>query len=199
MTDNTPQPVVAGWYADHTDPALQRWWDGLSWTEHTRAGYPAGGVELKAPEGTSWNTPWIWLVIFLPLLSYTGLFFFNVSGLITRDPAALTAAMTGLVIWSIVYTTVGLLLTAALIAFAYFDWRELKRRGVPEPFHWAFAFLGVVYPIGRAVVTNRRIGDGLQVLWASIAVFVIGIVGVTIWSILFSVNLMQQLVEFGVR
>jgi hypothetical protein len=36
MTDiTTPQPAapVAGWYDDATNPGLQRWWDGVQWTE----------------------------------------------------------------------------------------------------------------------------------------------------------------------
>ena len=63
---------------------------------------------------------------------------------------------------------------AATILFAYLDYRELKKRGIPQPFHWGFAFLalagfGIVYPIGRAVVTNRRGAGGLVVMWIAIA------------------------------
>ena len=29
----TPPP---GWYADNLDPYQNRWWNGTSWTEHTR-------------------------------------------------------------------------------------------------------------------------------------------------------------------
>jgi len=37
--------VPAGWYPDHTDPALQRYWDGARWTEHTA---PAAGMPAPA-------------------------------------------------------------------------------------------------------------------------------------------------------
>jgi hypothetical protein len=33
--------VPAGWYPDADNPALQRYWDGTQWTEHTApAGHP---------------------------------------------------------------------------------------------------------------------------------------------------------------
>lgn len=35
----------AGWYQDHGDPATERWWDGTSWTDHTRP----KGVPAPAP------------------------------------------------------------------------------------------------------------------------------------------------------
>ena len=33
----------AGWYADTTNPQLQRYWDGSQWTEHTAPAYPQAG------------------------------------------------------------------------------------------------------------------------------------------------------------
>src|SRR5690348_7050208 len=47
----TVAPVPAGWYQDHQDAGLLRWWDGAQWTAHTqprpgpvysRAGQQAG-------------------------------------------------------------------------------------------------------------------------------------------------------------
>ncbi|WP_290703814.1 MULTISPECIES: DUF2510 domain-containing protein [Gordonia] len=36
-----PPSVPAGWYPDADNPALQRYWDGTQWTEHTApAGHP---------------------------------------------------------------------------------------------------------------------------------------------------------------
>jgi hypothetical protein len=41
-----------GWFIDPADSALQRWWSGQSWTEHTRSNLPAAFVPapLYVPE-----------------------------------------------------------------------------------------------------------------------------------------------------
>lgn len=41
----------AGWYPDHTDSALLRYWDGTAWTEHTSAAAPPPPVVLTPPPG----------------------------------------------------------------------------------------------------------------------------------------------------
>ncbi|NBE56886.1 DUF2510 domain-containing protein [Streptomyces boluensis] len=40
-----------GWYPDPAAPALERWWDGASWTEHTRAAGGVPGVPVAVPGG----------------------------------------------------------------------------------------------------------------------------------------------------
>jgi hypothetical protein len=195
VTDSTPQSIPPGWYPDHANPAMQRWWDGTQWTEHTQQAYVAGGVaaeQLKAPEGTNWNTPWIWFVVLLPLLSSASLFLMDFRGYFEAflsNPTSpnMSGAMSALFSPGyFVAIVLGWLIIALTIVFSYLDWRELKKRGVPQPFHWAFSFLalasaGVVYPIGRAVVTNRRGAGGLVVLWVTIAVFVLGLIIGMIW------------------
>jgi hypothetical protein len=39
--------AAAGWYPDHADPSIQRWWNGTQWTSHT-----APGVALPIPTPT---------------------------------------------------------------------------------------------------------------------------------------------------
>jgi hypothetical protein len=59
--------------------------------------------------------------------------------------------------------------------------KELAARGVPRPFHWAFAFLGgIVYAIGRSVVVARRTGKGHAPIWAEVGVFAFSIVVTTV-------------------
>ena len=65
------------------------------------------------------------------------------------------------VAWMLQCLTIGLVswvFVGAAILFSWLDWRELRRRGVPVPFHWAWALLALagaglaVYVIGRTVV-----------------------------------------------
>jgi hypothetical protein len=192
--------VAAGWYADPSNPAQQRWWDGTQWTEQVSAPAAAAyvaGEQQKAPAGTSGNTPWIWIVVFLPLLGLIPLFFIDFASLIddsiryASDPAGMTSAMIAF------YTQPAIILTFVLsfvvmvgtIVFSYLDWRELKRRGVPQPFHWAFSFLaiagwGIVYPIGRAVVAKRRTGSGNGVLLAVILTIVLSFIVAIVFTVL---------------
>lgn len=209
VTDTAPASapattIPAGWYPNPQNPAQQRWWDGTQWTEHVSApafggapayaGAPAYGSaqqQLTAPEGTNWNTPWIWLVIALPLLSLIPAMFTDLSS------TSATYTSTDLIV-SLVNLAVSVLIAGGVITFAFLDFRELRRRGVPQPFHWAFAFfallnLGVIYAIGRAVVVQRRTGKGGPVLIAAIVSIVIGVVVfITIVAISFG-QMMQDL------
>ena len=70
---------------------------------------------------------------------------------------------------------------ALFVVGAALDYRALRARGVPRPFHWAWTFLSViVYAIGRTVVVRRRTGAGMAPLWVFIVlyvvVFVLGVV-----------------------
>lgn len=50
MNQSTTPP---GWYPDPNNAALQRWWDGTTWTEHTAPATGASGsaVATGAPSG----------------------------------------------------------------------------------------------------------------------------------------------------
>jgi hypothetical protein len=184
-----PQP---GWYPDVSHPNQVRWWDGAQWTTHvhdasgnvTATAYTPA-VRLVAPEGTVVNTVWVWILACLPVLTLIGPIQLNVGDYIRRiiastydsatgygDPSAMMAA-----IYSPGYAiAVGLsfLLFAVSVVLSYFDWRQLRRAGVPSPFHWAWSFLSNgVYMIGRSVVVKRRSGGGLTPLWLWIVVIVI--------------------------
>jgi Protein of unknown function (DUF2510) len=189
-TTNTPP----GWYPDATTPGGQRWWDGTQWTEHAQAPGAAYQpfAELKAPAGTNTNTVWIWLVALLPLLSLTSLFTIDIAGYMRQVLANPTSTSGMLSLYTspgyLLSLALGLVTTVGTIVFAYIDWRTLKARGVPSPFHWAFIFLifvsgGIVYPIGRSVVARRRAGGSLAPMWVAIAVYVIVIVAAIAWSV----------------
>lgn len=188
VSEQTAPSIPPGWYPDHANPALQRWWDGNQWTEHVQQSYVAGGMvpaQLQAPEGTNWNTPWIWLVIATPMLALLPIFFFSDisesslrlgSGSFT--PGGLANQLLSLAISTVI--------AGLVILFAVLDRRELVRRGVPAPFHWAFAFfalinLGVIYAIGRGVVTKRRTGHGSAVTWVAIISIVVSVIVFIVW------------------
>ena len=198
-TPSTPA-IAAGWYADPSNAGQQRWWDGTKWTEQVSAPASAaylGGAQPTAPAGTNGNTPWIWLVVFLPLLSLLPLFLIDFTGYLqdsvryAGDPTGMGIALVAFMSQPgvIISMVLSLLVTVGTIVFSYFDWRELKRRGVPSPFHWAFSFLvlagvSIVYPIGRAIVTKRRTGKGNGVLLATILTIVVSVIVTIVFTVL---------------
>ncbi len=170
----------AGWYPDPEDATRSRWWDGARWTDHRSAPvmatpYVAATADLKDPEGTDWNTTWIWLVVLLPLVPALSLLTVDWGGFIdVNDRTGLSALALLISPGYLVASVGGWLVYGLCVWFAYLDWRELGRRGVPRPFHWAWTFLSsVVYAIGRSVVVRKRTGRGIAPLWATIATLVV--------------------------
>ena len=199
---DTPQ-IPAGWYPDPSGTPRTRWWDGTAWTEQyadsaqrpeeplsatqqaAAASAPyqaqyqpshAPSQQLRAPEGTSPYTPFIWAFTAMLILPIVGFVLFDFNGymleslqqpatanpLPTFSPGYLALLAAG---W------VSYLLSAL---FAFLDYRALKKAGVPRPFHWAWTFLStIVYPIGRSVVIKRRTGSGMLVLWVYLAAYVL--------------------------
>ena len=189
---STPVAPGPGWYPDPTGSGGLRWWDGVRWTEHASAGPSpyAPARRRPLPHGTPVYTVWIWLVVALPIIPVLLLFlvqpqvmFHEVSvggrSTLTADPFALIGGPGYFLVAGL-----GWLVTAAVIVFAWLDYRELVRRGVERPFHWAWSFLGIVYPIGRSVIVRGVAGGrGLAPLWASIAVQVAAFVVAMVWTI----------------
>lgn len=178
-----------GWYPDPFGEAPLRWWDGTKWEAAVSGHAPALAAappmrytleRRPLPQGTPVYTPWVWLVVLLPLASTlvslatlgsvtTSLAAFAHPG--TANLALLTSP--GYLAGSII----GWVVLAASVVFSWLDYRTLNRRGVDEPFHWAWSFLAwPVYTIGRAVIVRRVAGGrGMGVLWATIAVLVVSI------------------------
>jgi hypothetical protein len=187
VTDPTPTP--AGWYPDPHGGPTARWWDGAQWSDH-HAPLPQRAEDLKAPAGTKTNTPWIWLIVFLPLLSYLSLFAIDWSAYFQASLNSPTGSLSSIFTPGYLLSTVGgWVLYALLVVFSFLDHRALKSRGVPQPFHWAWGFLNPVYPIGRAVVVRRRTGAGIWPMWGAIAVLVTGFVIAIVFTI-YLTNLM---------
>jgi len=142
---------------------------------------------LKAPEGTSPSTPFIWLLAVLPLVTLV----LSIVQLVTIDSlveSALAADGAAYTPLDIANYGVSLLIAAATVILAFFDARTLAARGVPRPFHWAWSFFALVgapvYMIGRSVVVRRRVGSGLAPMFVNLSLivvsFIIGIVAAII-------------------
>ncbi|WP_369961465.1 DUF2510 domain-containing protein [Leifsonia sp. EB34] len=175
-----------GWYPDPFGEAQLRWWDGTKWWEQVSGGAPAAPpVHYAAdrrplPPETPVNTPWVWLVVLLPLASTV--LSLATLGTVTQSLAAFShpgAANLALLTSPgyLLSSLIGLVIFGVVVVFSWLDYRTLERRGVDRPFHWAWSFLAwPVYTIGRAVIVRRVAGGrGTGVLWASIAVLVLSI------------------------
>ncbi len=159
----------------------------------------SAAAELKAPPGTDPSTPWIWLILVIPIVQTLPIFFIDWTSYIEAsitDPTGLGASALLFSPAYIALFVLGWVGTGLMIWFAYLDWRELQRRGVPQPFHWAYIFLTfavsfAVYTIGRAVVAHRRTGTGLSVMWATIGL----IVGGFVVGIIVAAAIVQQAID----
>lgn len=177
---STPTPAPApGWYPDPAGSNRRRWWDGRAWTDHLAEGAWDGSIEQPplAP-GAQVDTPFIWIIALLPLLSAVAFMTWDVEGFFRRaieDPrhaASAQFADPGYLLTS----AVGFLIYPAIVVLAYVDWRSLTRMGVVRPFHWAWSFLTIVYIIGRPVVLRRRVHRGLAPLWTFLIVYLVVLV-----------------------
>jgi hypothetical protein len=173
--------------------------------------YPTASVApaVAEPRDIPTNTPWIWLVVLLPLLNLPFLFLLdwrgflvdNINASIASPSTAWTASFTGI---TLLLTGLGYLIIALQALFAWLDWRTLRARGIVKPFHWAWIFFTLVisngvYVIGRGVVLRRQTGTGLLPIWIWIAVNVLSlIVGISfaVWMINEVFALIPGIVEY---
>ncbi|WP_445337815.1 DUF2510 domain-containing protein [Clavibacter sp. CFBP 8614] len=124
---------------------------------YAQAAYAAPTPPPQVPASTS---PWtwaIWVLAALPVVSLVISLSVDYRSLLDSSPRGISpeAAVT-----SALLNFLQFLLWGATVVLAFFDWRDLTRRGIVKPFHWAWAFIpvnGGVYLIGRSIVVRRRI------------------------------------------
>jgi hypothetical protein len=164
-------------------------------------------AQLRAPEGTDPYTPWIWLILVIPVVQFLPVLFIDWDNFVRLSLGDGGAFAEGPVFFSPAFLALqaaSWIGTALMVWFAYLDWRELNRRGVPQPFHWAWIFLTLavsyaVYTIGRSVVVQRRTGRGIAPMWITIATLVAGfIASITIGVVVSQLIIANlDLVTFG--
>jgi hypothetical protein len=179
-SNNSGQSQPAGWFPDPSGGPGTRWWDGQQWTGHTSDPAPvyASAEPRRVDPGTPIYTPYIWLIVLLPLVSIIVLLFWDIdsymnSALVSADDPFAQFSDPG---YLLIQGT-SWLLYALSVLFAFLDRRVLLQRGFDRPFHWAWTFLGsLVYIIGRSVIVRRRSGRGLLPVWVYIGVFVVSMI-----------------------
>jgi len=145
------------------------------------------------PPETPVHTPWVWLVLLLPLLNVLA----SLATLGTVTASLGTLGQSGTALASpgyVISFLLGWVVLALSVVFSWLDYRTLERRGVDRPFHWAWSFLAwPVYTIGRAVIV-RRVADGrgTAVLWASIAVLAVSIAAGAAAAIILTSAILQS-------
>jgi hypothetical protein len=197
VSTSTPAP---GWYPDPAGSGRRRWWDGRAWTDFLADGGGDGSIEQPplAPDARV-NTPFIWIIALLPLVSAVAFLTWDVEGYFRRaieDPQH--AGMQQLTDPGYLLTSaVGFLIYPAIVVLAYFDWRALTRMGVVKPFHWAWSFLTIVYIIGRPAVLRRRVHRGLAPLWTFLVVYVVVLVIIGVKFVVAFAAIAPSLSELG--
>jgi hypothetical protein len=209
MTDAHTAP--AGWYPHPDGSVGQRWWDGARWTEHTSplaaprpaaAAAPASAalpqydarVQPRVPAGTPVDTPWIWLIVALPLLPLIPLFLWDLEGYMLRsmtDPMAQVALY--LDPWYLTAIGLGWAAYGVMVWFSYLDLKALRALGYTRQFHWAWTFLSsLVYVIGRSVVVKRQAGRGMAPMWAVIVLNVAVFIAALVWAGVIIANVVNE-------
>jgi hypothetical protein len=150
---------------------------------------------------------WIWLVVLLPLLSYTAILFYRPdfdylsSSDYLNDPLAFESHYLQSV-FSPAYVVVlltGLLVYGLMVLFAWRDVVWLRKQGVVRPFHWAWAFLhSWIYIIGRSVIVYRVARPrGRAPIWVLIAVAVVGFTVSIVWTVMIMGGMYSHLTDYS--
>jgi hypothetical protein len=173
MTDQATRVVPAGWYEDPSDAGQVRWWNGITWTDHTQPKPDldgAGSSELEEqfagpsavrvrPRIRTTSTAESWIVAFTPALLAVAL---------------LAAAWAWLYVSpSLLWPGAALVLVYAVaVVFAALDRRKLLRWEHTPPAFATTLLTAPVYLLLRALRLPRSWGQ--LVAWL---LLMLGLVG----------------------
>jgi hypothetical protein len=177
MTTPQNSSTPAGWYPDPAGTGGTRWWNGVTWTDDTHTAYVEAHVRQAVPPasaGTPAYNVHIWTIIALLVVSTLSVFLVNVEAqLLAGVQEGATGVPAPIDAGTVINQILSFVIWGLSALFAFFDWREIKRSGVQQPFHWAWSFLSIlVYLIGRGIIMQRRTGAGIATMWIAIAYFV---------------------------
>ena len=134
-TSSSAAAVPPGWYDDGTGSGQLRWWSGVDWTEHVAAPHAMVPERPALPADRPIYSAWIWLIVLLPLLTYTSFLFWHPSfGYVGSGSTAIYSPM------SLYSPTYFAILGGSWIIYgltALFAWRDavwLRAQGVVRPF-----------------------------------------------------------------
>ena len=213
-TTTPPANIPPGWYDEGTGSGRMRWWSGAEWTEHVAA--PASTLRLVRPvlpADRPVYSPWIWLIVLLPLLSYLSFLLWQPSFDYLNDlPSTADPSSAGTItsIYSSMFGSfftpgyfiilfLGWAIYGATVVFAWRDVVWLRAKGVVLPFAWPWAFLGsLVYVIGRTVIVYRVAKPrGRAPIWVLIAVFVAGLIIIGVWEAMLMSSVFSHLPDYS--
>ncbi len=199
-----PAQTPPGWYSD---PAgVLRWWDGTGWTQSTRGAagqMPVTFERPRIPDDTPVDSAWVWVVALVGFVTVPLIFLFDVDAIVRAyaavpgggDLSGVVDATVAILVWTLVLSVVSLGVMALYVIAAFRDYKRLGSLGVQRPFHWAFAFLGpIVYLIGRHVVLRKVMRTPGWPLWVHIALQVITLIVVMVWTVWFVQALLTGIV-----
>lgn len=178
MTSTNPAP---GWYPDPSGAPQSRWWDGIQWhtaTQQTVAPYSATGANYFSASEVNPSTVPMWIIALLPIASLLSTVVYATSGGFAMAAAA--APFTAADGFNVLLT---LAIYVSYVVLAFVDHKALQARGLDRPFAPGWAFIPIVYIIGRSTTVYQRTRRGLAPLF----VWIGSVVANWIFSILIGV------------
>lgn len=131
---------------------------------------PYGYSQPYSAQGVNPSTEYMWRIAFWPLTGILTTAVYALMGGLSYSSGYISSSdLMSALSAVLLYLALSVLCYALFIRFALQDSRELRRRQIREPFGWGWAFIPIVYVIGRTAVVYSRTGQGLAPLFVCVA------------------------------